>query len=61
MALIAILSDTVNQVRLDLAFGQGDLVSFSNKGDSDVHLSGYYLLDYDDKQQEEAFKQDSGR
>lgn len=53
MALIANLSDSVNQVRLDLAFGKGDTVQFLNDGDSDVHLSGYYLLDYEDNQQDE--------
>lgn len=56
-ALIANLSsDKVTQVRLDLAFGKGDIVSFVNKcivGDSDVHLSGYYLLD-DEEQEEES-------
>lgn len=56
MALIAILSGSVNQVRLDLAFGQEDVVTFYNKGDSDVHLSGYYLLEYGE-QQEETSKQ----
>lgn len=58
MALIANLNDMVSQVRLDLAFGQGDLVSFCNNGDSDVHLTGYYLLDYEDKQEEGAFQRD---
>lgn len=59
MALIANLDNTITHVRLDLAFGIGDIVQFYNKSfadDSNVHLSGYYLDD-DGEQEEKASKQ----
>lgn len=46
MSLIANLNNAITQVRLDLAFGSGDVIMFFNKSDetgADVHLSGYYL------------------
>lgn len=50
-ALIANLnSRKLTQMRLDLAFGIGDVVTFAVKGDdiAVVHLSGYYLAEYDE-------------
>lgn len=46
--LIANVSRETPQVRLDLAFTEGESVSFYSKGHGTVHLSGYLIPDDDD-------------
>lgn len=46
--LLANVSRQTSHVRLDLAFTEGETVSFYSKGHGTVHLSGYLLPDEDD-------------
>lgn len=46
--LLANVSRQNSHVSLDLAFTEGESVSFYSKGSGTVHLSGYLLVDEDD-------------
>lgn len=46
--LLANVSRQTSHVRLDLAFTEGETVSFYSKGHGTVHLSGYLIPDDDD-------------
>lgn len=46
--LIANVSRQASHVQLDLAFTEGETVSFYSKGHGTVHLSGYLIPDHDE-------------